>query len=700
MKGFSERILNIVGYIGSVLLFLITATIIVISTPHYSRFIYEFKTGEPWLHENLIAETSFPVMKTEEEKQKESDSIQKIIPPVFYYDTLIPNNTRKNISSKFNILYDTFFGNDSIIMADSLFRTEINRLLDTTVYSVYKLKGIISVPDSTTWPGKEVYLKNENGLNPEKISYYYTPSSAGVVFQNRINDKFLKKSISISSLEAFISAFRISDYLAPNIVMDTQTTREIINSKISMISDFKDYIKEGQIIIRKGDIVNDDLYNVISSYASELDYKKNKPASYLFYLLGRILVILGCFFMLFLFIFHFKREILFQFRKTAFILSLILLFYICTVLLIRYTEISVYVMPFALIPIIIRSFYDNRLAVFIFIISILLISFIVPNSFEFLFLQLMAGLSGIFAMVNLRRRGRLFFTAFLVFIAYSVFYIGIEGLYGHNPLETEKQRFVWFGFNSVMLLAAIPLTYLYEKIFGFLSDLTLMELTDTNNKIMRMLADKAPGTFQHCLQVANIAEEVIVQIGGNPLLARAGALYHDIGKIALPRYYIENQMPGHNPHDEIDNVKSAEIIIGHISYGIEMAKKYGLPEAVIDFIRTHHGTSRVEYFYKNYIKNNPDSTIDEKKFQYKGKLPFSRETAAVMMADAVEAASRSLKSYSDAAINELVNRIIQQQVDDKQLNEADITFRQISLAKDVFRKKLKNIYHSRIEYPK
>lgn len=700
MKGFSERILNIVSYIGSVLLFLFAVTIIVISTPHYSRFIYEFKTGEPWLHENLIAETGFPVLKTAGEKQLEADSIRRMLPPVYYIDTLITYEAKQKLNTKLSELFETFFSKDSIIMYDTLFLQRMKEGIDTSLTRLYGQRGILSAPDTSLWAGQEIYVRNDSGMLPQKLSYFITPVPASQVVTRTIRDEMTSRNIPDASVDAFLTSLRVSEYLSPNVILDTPTTREIINSKISMISDYKDFIKEGQIIVRKGDIVSDELYNTISSYAAELDYTKNKPAAYLFYILGRILVVLGCFFMLYLFLYHFKKDVLFQFQKTAFVLSLILIFYVVTVLLIRFTAISVYVIPFALIPIIIRSFYDNRLAVFIFIITMVLVSFIVPNSFEFLFLQVMAGLSGIFAMVNLRRRGRLFFTAFLVFIAYSVFYLGIEGLYGHHPFETEKQRFIWFAFNSVMILAAIPLTYIYEKVFGFLSDVTLIELTDTNNKLLRMLAEKAPGTFQHSLQVANLAEEVIVQIGGNPLLARAGALYHDLGKTALPRYYIENQMPGQNPHDEIDHLKSAEIILGHISYGIELARKFGLPEPVIDFIRTHHGTSRVEYFYKNYLKKNPDTPVDENRFKYKGKLPFSRETAAVMMADAVEAASRSLKTYTDAAISELVDRIIQQQVDEKQLNEADITFRQISIAKEVFRKKLKNIYHSRIEYPK
>lgn len=290
--------------------------------------------------------------------------------------------------------------------------------------------------------------------------------------------------------------------------------------------------------------------------------------------------------------------------------------------------------------------------------------------------------------------------AIFVLIAYCVVYLGIAVVQEGNFGNIRLRNFSWFVGNSIMILAAYPLIYIFEKIFGFLSDVTLMELSDTNQKLLRTLAEKAPGTFQHSLQVANLAEEVIYKIGGNSLLIRAGALYHDIGKMSLPHFYIENQNPNSNPHDEIDLEKSAEIITGHVSYGIETARKYRLPEQVIDFIRTHHGNTKVQYFYKTFIKNFPDSEVDLQKFSYKGQPPTTKETAVLMMADAIEASARTLKNYSEQSINELVENIIKYQMTEKQFDNAAITLREIFEAKEIFKKKLKNIYHSRIEYPK
>ncbi|PKP22472.1 MAG: hypothetical protein CVU05_03775 [Bacteroidetes bacterium HGW-Bacteroidetes-21] len=700
MKGFSESVLNIVRYIGSIVLFVFAVALIVFFTPRYSRFVYEFKQGEPWLHENLISEIDFPLLKTQKDKEKEAEEIKKQLPPVYQKDSLIELNTYLGITDGFKELSGTILNSDSTFLNDTLFEDDFSAFLMTCLDELYKSIGIAVRQDSLNIEGGDIYLRTDEGIKLTKISDFLSPEKAAQVIENKLGFFLNNKVNTVSAVNSLIGSLQVVQYIKPNIIYDQRRTNEMAESKISLISDFKSYIKKGQIIVRKGDLISDDIYNVISSYATELNFVNKNPKTYLYIMSGRTIIVTGCLFMLFLFLFHFKKDILFQFRKTSFILSLVVIFFVVSALLVKYSNVSIYTIPFALIPIIIRSFYDNRLAIFVFLMTMILVSFIVPNSFEFFFLESMAGMAGIFAMVNLRRRGRLFFTAFLVFITYSIFYVSIEGVYGHSPMDLDWQRFIWFGFNALMILAAIPLTYLYEKGFGFLSDLTLMELTDTNSKVLRMIAEKAPGTFQHSLQVANLAEEAIVQIGGNPLLARAGALYHDLGKVALPRYFIENQLVGQNPHDELDQIKSAEIIKGHITYGLELAKKYSLPDAITDFIKTHHGHSRVEYFYRSYQQQNPNMPVDEDKFLYKGKLPFSRETAAVMMADAIEAASRSLKSYSESAISGLVDRIIQQQIDDKQLNEADITFRQISIAKDVFKRKIRNIYHSRIEYPK
>lgn len=700
MKNLSQGFANMVSYIGSLAMFVFTAIIITVSFPDYSRFLYEFEEGETWLHNTLISEIDFPILKTEKEIEFQHDSIINEINPICFLDTTNKESVFLTLTEEFKKGIKTFYPNDTILLNDTTFLPSLFDELNTILNYQYKYHHFYDKNDSIISHKNNIQLRTENGMELVPTHQLKTNHDIANDINNSLYKFIIQKLPNKEGIGTFISSINIEKFLKPNINFDKSSTESMLNNEIEMLSIYKGFFSKGNEIIKKGDIIDSDKYNLLMSYVKEAQSTKLIDSTYLYSILGRGIIVIGCLLMIFIFLVHYKKEIIYQFQKSTFLLSLILLFFIISVLIISKSNISLYTIPYALIPIIIRSFYNTRIAIFTFILTMILISFIVPNSFEFLFLQIMAGLIAIFTLRNVRRRGRLFFTSIMVFVSYGIFYLGMEGIYGHGPEMVEWKKFLWFGLNALMILSALPLTYIYEKIFGFLSDVTLMELTDTNSKVLRMIAEKAPGTFQHSLQVANLAEEAIIQIGGNALLTRAGALYHDLGKIALPRYFIENQLPGQNPHDELDQIKSAEIIKGHVSYGIELARKYRIPEAIQDFIKTHHGVSRVEYFYKTYKQRFPNEIVDDQKFTYKGKLPFSRETAVVMMADAVEAASRSIKVYSDGAISDLVDNIIQNQISGNQLVEADITFRQISIAKDVFKRKLKNIYHSRIEYPK
>jgi hypothetical protein len=380
-------------------------------------------------------------------------------------------------------------------------------------------------------------------------------------------------------------------------------------------------------------------------------------------------------------------------------LFLVLFFIAVSSLLVRFSDISLYIVPFALLPIIIRTFYDARLALFIHIVTILVVGFNAPNSFEFVFMNFSAGIVAIFSLTNLYRRGKLFLAAALVFLTYGVVYFGISIIKEADLINIHWEDYLWFGINGLLILTSFPLIYIFEKLFGFISDATLIELSDTNQPLLRLMAEKAPGTFQHSIQVANLAEEAIYHIGGNSLLARAGALYHDIGKIEKPSYYIENLEAGKNPHDALEFDESAKIIIDHVIKGVNLAQKNKLPAPIIDFIRTHHGTTTVQYFYKSYLTKYPEKEVDVSKFTYPGPSPFSKETAVLMMADAVEAASRSYKEPTEKIINQLVDEIIEYQVKQDQFHDANITFKDISMLKGIFKMKLRKIHHGRIKYP-
>lgn len=371
-----------------------------------------------------------------------------------------------------------------------------------------------------------------------------------------------------------------------------------------------------------------------------------------------------------------------------------------TMFVMKLNQDYLYVVPLCLTPILIRTFFDTKTSLYVFLVLIIIIGFSVPNSFEFVFYQLIVGMMAILSVEHLEKRAEFFNTALIIFFTYSVIYLAMSFIQGSMDLkQLDINRFIYFAINAILILFAFPIVFILEKMFGLVSEMSLMEYCNTNTKILRELSNKAPGTFQHSIQVANIAEDVIHQIGGNSLLVRAGALHHDIGKIMMPMCFIENQSGSANPLNDMTNEESSQIIISHVSNGVKLAHKYKLPEPIVDFIRTHHGTSTTKYFYYKEINEHPEAEIDKSKFSYKGPRPFSKETAVLMMVDSVEAASRSLKEHTEENINQLVDNIINGQIQDNQYDNANITFADIDKIRKILKHKLQSIYHVRIEYP-
>jgi len=415
---------------------------------------------------------------------------------------------------------------------------------------------------------------------------------------------------------------------------------------------------------------------------------------------GSFIIVSSSYVVLYLFLSHFRAEVLTVTRKTLFIIITIISFIVLTRLAIGYPFPNlILIIPFAIIPVVIRTFYDARLALFILLITIMLAGYIVPDPFGFVFMNFISGMVAIFTLTNIYRRAKLFFTAFAVVVCYSSLYLGINLIKDGSLITIKLSDFILFAGNGILVLISYPLIFIFEKKFLFLSDTTLLELADTNQPLLRKLAEEAPGSFQHSLQVANLAEEAARVTGANLLLVRTGSLYHDIGKIANPDYYIENQKDGMSPHESLNPLDSARVIINHVKSGVVLARNYKLPVQIIDFIRTHHGTTVAYYFYKKYTDLQPWDTGREKEFTYPGPKPFSKETAIVMMADAVEASSRSLEKYTEENISELVERIIYLQEHDDQFSEVPLTFRDISDIKNAFKKRLSTIHHVRIAYP-
>jgi hypothetical protein len=417
-------------------------------------------------------------------------------------------------------------------------------------------------------------------------------------------------------------------------------------------------------------------------------------------LAGAAVIVFSCFFVLYLFLTHFRSEVMEVTRKTLFIILTILAFVVLTRIVISLPDHRMlFLIPFAIIPVIIRTFYDARLALFILLITIMLAGFMVADPFGFVFMNFISGMVAIFTLTNIYRKGKFFFTALMVFVTFSGLYLGLSLADQGNLGNVIWSDFVLIAGNGILILLGYPLIFIFETKFLFLSDSTLLELADTNQPLLRKLAEEAPGSFQHSLQVANLAEEAARVTGANLLLVRTGALYHDIGKIANPDYYIENQSDGRSPHLDLNPRDSVKVIINHVRNGVTLAKNYKVPLQIIDFIRTHHGTTIAYFFYKQYSDRYPREKNIDNEFRYPGPKPFSKETAVVMMADAVEAASRSLEKYSEDNIDELVERIIYLKEQEGQFSEVPLTFRDISDIKDVFKKRLSNIYHVRTAYP-
>ncbi|MDP3353714.1 MAG: HDIG domain-containing protein, partial [Flavobacteriaceae bacterium] len=490
----------------------------------------------------------------------------------------------------------------------------------------------------------------------------------------------------------------IVESIAPNIFYDDYFTQKSLEEAINQISLTTDFISEKERIILKGDIVEGRKLAILNSLKKEFQSQIWTKSNYKWIVLGYSILVALSLLMIMLFIKKYRVEIYENNTKVTFIFFNVFLAIFLTTLVVKYNVEYVYIVPLSILPIIIKAFFDPRLGLYTHVLTILLLGFIVPNSFEFTFLQIIAGIVTILTVSEMYKRANLFISVAQITLVYFITYFAFSILQEGNIQQIKLEKFIYFALNGTLILFVLPFIYVFEKMFGLVSDESLKELSNTNSKVLRLLAEKAPGTFQHSIQVANLSESAANEINANALLARTGALYHDIGKIKSPMYFIENQSTNFNPHLELSPKDSASIIISHVDDGIKMAKKNRIPERIIDFIRTHHGSSLVYYFYRNQEEINPEG-LDKSLFKYKGPIPFSKETAIVMMCDSCEAASKSLKEPSGKKIDDMVEKIVQKQMDEGQFMNADITFKDIQTVKKVIKKKLKNIYHLRIEYP-
>jgi hypothetical protein len=713
MKTFFSFIRKNIKIILTITMFLFASVLMMYLLPLEGKFRYEFQKGTYWKHDDLQAPFNFPVYKTKEELVHEQDSVLLGFKPYFNYDTELTRKRLEEFKSDFDAGWIEYSLKKFGIAGEDNYRKQkyyrenreaaelYRQMIGQWLLEVYRA-GIIDLEPlerTMSAPDREILLITGNLAEEREIKDMFSPKSAFEYVNSRLTGyNSQHKSPIVIRYAEFFKDFNINFYIAVNVTLDEEKSQQAKRQLLGSISRTRGMIQEGQGIISKGEFITQEKFLILESLRIEYEKNLGVVAGQLVNI-GKLILVLTSLLMIFLFLLNFRKEVLYNFRRTAFILIAVLLMVLAASITLKYDIISLYVIPFAIVPIILRTFFDTRIALFVHIVTIILVGFFAPNSYLFVFLNIFAGMVAIFSLTNLYRRSKLVVTALLVFITYSVIYFGTAIVQEGNLVNTDWKYIAWFGYNGILVLLSFPLIYIFEKAFGFLSDTTLMELTDTNQPLLRKLAEIAPGTFQHSLQVANLAEDAVHKIGGNPLLVRAGAMYHDIGKMEEPFYFIENQTNGDNPHDNLEFEQSAKIIIGHVAKGVEIARKYALPEPLVDFIRTHHGTSTVQYFYKSFLKKYPEGVADVTKFSYPGPKPFTRELAIVMMADSVEAASRSLKQINDQTLDKLVESIIHAQMMEEQFNDASITFRDITTIKEVFRKRLRTIYHARIAYP-
>jgi putative nucleotidyltransferase with HDIG domain len=653
--------------------------------PKQARFRFEYEKGKTWMQKDLYSPYSFSIQKTTEEIEKDKDDILKSVLPIYQIDIQVFENEIDRYSSEF----ETMWRSSGIPEV----KKEKYFLVGSTILKDIYKRGLM-IPEKKYQNYGENYnfslLKNNISSQLNTADALYVSNA-----QELIKDKVAKNG-DIENKDWLIQL--ISSHLSPNYSFDADLTEKLEGNALSSLSLTRGMVQKGELIVANGTIVNTNIYQKLQSLRSAYEEDAKVSGDSKLILLGQFLLSGLIITLLIIFLFLFRKDIYADNRQLALILLVITGMLVGLSWAIRINIPSVYYIPFCVVPIIIRILFDTRLALNIHLLVVLIAGFFVPNSFEFAFLQISAGMVAIYSIKNLIKREQFLISALLILLNYFIAFLGISLIRDGSFSDIEWLNFLPFVFSVLLSLLAYPLIYAFERMFGITSDVTLMELTNTNSKLLRDLALKAPGTFQHSLQVANLAEAAIFKIGGNTLLVRAGALYHDIGKIVNPHFFIENQNRGSNPHDSISYEQSAQIIIQHVNKGVEIARKNNIPEMLIDFIRTHHGNTRVDYFYQSFLKNFPEKFVDENIFRYPGPIPFSKETAVLMLADSVEAASRSLKDPDAISISDLVERIIDYKLDQDQLTNSNITLKDIETIKLIFKTMLLGIYHVRIDY--
>ena len=680
-----DRIKKNLGRIYRILLFILSCVVIIYFFPKSGKFKYSFENGRPWQSDNLYAPFDFAIKKTDKELEEEKTGIRLATKVFFNKDSLVLNKSLNLLSNKVENP-----SNDSVINTLNNRELKLLKNAGTAIISKIYSRGLLD--ENYDYKSNQIVslLVNNKQVNSGYFKDFHNPEDLLPFINN--------ESISLNVQEYNPQIVSILfDLVESNISLNESLTKNSIEEALANVSPNRGIIEKETLIISKGEVVEGDKLKILESLKNEYETSSISKTNYYLIISSYSLLVILTLLMIILFIRKFRKKIYLNLNQLSLVFFNVTLLVLITTFVVSIESSYVFVIPICILPLLLKAFFDSRVAFFVHSVTVMLLGFIVPNSYEFIFLNIIVGVITIISSDDLYKRANLFITVGQITLVYMISYFSFFVIHEGNIDNLEIFNFLLFMLCGLLTLFVYPLIYIYEKVFNLVSDVSLLELSDTNSPLLKELSNKAPGTFHHSMNVANLAESSANEIGGNSMLARVGALYHDIGKMNNPSYFTENQVTGTNPHDKLSSLESVNIILDHVSIGVDIAKKNNLPNRIIDFIRTHHGTSIVHYFYENDFNLNLKPNIED--YKYSGPKPFSKETALVMMCDSVEAATKSLENPDSEKINSFVETIIDKQIENNQCENCSITFKDIKTIKNVIKKKLANIYHIRVEYP-
>ena len=685
MANIFDRLKTNLGRIYRILLFIVSCVVIIYFFPKSGKFKYSFENGRPWQSDNLYAPFDFAIKKTDKELDEEKTNIRLATKVFFNKDSLVLNKS-------LNLLYTKIDNpsNDSVI--NTLNKRALKLIKSTGVTILYNIYSRGLLDENYDYKSNQIVslLINNKQVNSGYFSDFHKPEDLLTFINNEII------SLNVQEFKPQIVSI-LFDLVESNISLNESLTKNSIEEALANVSPNRGIIEKETLIISKGEVVEGDKLKILESLKNEYETSSVSKTNYYLIISSYSLLVILTLLMIILFIRKFRKKIYLNLNQLSLVFFNVTLLVLITTFVVNIESSYVFVIPICILPLLLKAFFDSRIAFFVHSVTVMLLGFIVPNSYEFIFLNIIVGVITIISSDDLYKRANLFITVGQITVVYMISYFSFFVIHEGNIDNLEIFNFLLFMLCGLLTLFVYPLIYIYEKVFNLVSDVSLLELSDTNSPLLKELSNKAPGTFHHSMNVANLAESSANEIGGNSMLARVGSLYHDIGKMNNPSYFTENQVTGTNPHDKLSSLESVNIILDHVSKGVEIAKKNNLPNRIIDFIRTHHGTSVVHYFYENDLNLNLKPNIED--YKYSGPKPFSKETALVMMCDSVEAATKSLENPDSEKINSFVETIIDKQIENNQFENCSITFKDIKTIKNVIKKKLANIYHIRVEYP-